>query len=50
VGAFAGALLLGVTETVTAYYTDTQISEAVAYAVLVIVLLIRPSGLFGAKD
>src|SRR5680860_160381 len=50
VGAFVGALLLGVTETVTAYYTDTQLSEAVAYAVLVIVLLIRPSGLFGIKE
>jgi branched-chain amino acid transport system permease protein len=50
VGAFAGALILGVTETVTAFYTDTQLSEAVAYAVLVIVLLVRPSGLFGVKD
>jgi branched-chain amino acid transport system permease protein len=50
VGAFAGALMLGVTETVTAYYTDTQLSEAVAYAVLVGVLLVRPSGLFGVKE
>lgn len=50
VGAFVGALILGVTETVTAYYTDTQISEAVAYAVLVIVLLVRPSGLFGSRE
>jgi len=49
-GAFLGALILGVTETTTAYYTSTQLSEAVAYAVLVIVLLIRPSGLFGQAE
>jgi branched-chain amino acid transport system permease protein len=50
VGAFLGALLLGVAETVAAYYSDTQLAEGVAYAVLVLVLLIRPSGLFGARE
>ena len=50
VGAFIGALVLGVVETVTAYFTDTQIAEGVSYAVLVLVLLLRPSGLFGEKE
>jgi branched-chain amino acid transport system permease protein len=50
VGAFVGALGLGVAETVSAYYTDTQLAEGVAYAVLVLVLLVRPSGLFGVKE
>ena len=50
VGAFLGALTLGVAETVAAYYTDTQLAEAVSYAVLVLVLLIRPSGFFGARE
>jgi branched-chain amino acid transport system permease protein len=50
VGAFVGALLLGVAETVAAYYTDTQIAEGVSYAVLVLVLVLRPSGLFGVKE
>ena len=50
VGAFVGALMLGVAETVTAYYTDTQLAEAVSYAVLVLVLLLRPSGLFGERE
>jgi branched-chain amino acid transport system permease protein len=50
VGAFVGALLLGVAETVAAYYTDTQLAEAVSYAVLIGVLLLRPSGLFGTKE
>jgi branched-chain amino acid transport system permease protein len=49
-GAFVGALLLGTSETLAAYYTDTQLAEAVAYAVLLLVLLIRPSGLFGRAD
>ena len=46
-GAFVGALVLGTSETLAAYWTDTQLAEAVAYAVLLIVLLVRPSGLFG---
>lgn len=50
VGAFLGALLLGMAETVAAYYTDTQLAEGVSYAVLVLVLLLRPSGLFGVKE
>jgi branched-chain amino acid transport system permease protein len=49
-GALLGALLLGVAETVAAYYTDTQLAEGVSYAVLVLVLLLRPSGLFGVKE
>jgi branched-chain amino acid transport system permease protein len=50
IGAFVGALLLGVVETVAAYVTDTQLAEAVSYAVLVLVLLLRPSGFFGEKE
>jgi branched-chain amino acid transport system permease protein len=49
-GAFVGALFLGVSETLAAYWTDTQLAEAVAYAVLLLVLLIRPSGLFGQAE
>lgn len=49
-GAFVGALLLGVSETLAAYWTDTQLAEAVAYAVLLLVLLVRPAGLFGRAE
>ena len=38
------------TETLAAYWTDTQLAEAVAYAVLTLTLLIRPSGLFGVRE
>jgi branched-chain amino acid transport system permease protein len=50
VGAFIGALALGVVETLAAYFTDTQLAEGVSYAVLVLVLLLRPSGLFGDRE
>jgi branched-chain amino acid transport system permease protein len=50
IGAFLGALVLGVVETVAAYFTNTQLAEGVSYAVLVLVLLLRPSGFFGSKE
>lgn len=50
IGAFIGAIVLGVGETVTAFFTDTQISEGVAYLILLLVLLIRPSGFFGKVE
>jgi branched-chain amino acid transport system permease protein len=50
VGAFLGALVLGVVETLAAYVTSTQLAEGVSYAVLVLVLLLRPSGFFGEKE
>ncbi len=50
VGAFLGALTLGVAETLAAYFTDTQLAEGVPYAVLVLVLTLRPSGFFGVRE
>ncbi|MBT8419607.1 MAG: branched-chain amino acid ABC transporter permease [Gammaproteobacteria bacterium] len=46
-GAFAGGILLGVAEALVAGFFTTQWSEMVAYALLVLVLLIRPTGLRG---
>ena len=50
IGAFLGAIILGVSETVTAYFTSTQLSAGVAYLILLLVLIIRPSGLFGKAE
>lgn len=50
VGAFLGALVLGVSETLTAFFTNTQIAEGVAYFILLLVLIIRPSGFFGKAE
>ena len=46
-GAMLGGLLLGIIETFAKAYISTQLSDAVVFAVLIIVLLIKPSGLLG---
>ena len=46
-GAFIGALLMGVAESLVSTYISTQWTTAVPYMVIVVVLLLRPQGLFG---
>jgi branched-chain amino acid transport system permease protein len=46
-GAMAGGLLLGLTEEYVAGYTDSSYRDAIAFTVLILVLLLRPAGLFG---
>lgn len=46
-GALAAGLLLGIAETTVARLVDPGLSLAVTYALFVIVLLVRPTGLFG---
>ena len=48
-GAFVGGLLLGVIEIMAAAYISTEISDAVVFLVLIIVLLVKPTGLLGKK-
>jgi branched-chain amino acid transport system permease protein len=48
-GALVGALVLGLAETLTATYASLRWSTLVFYLVIMLVLLIRPQGLFGAK-
>ena len=48
-GAFLGGLLLGVIEILSKAYISTQLSDAIVFAVLIIVLLIKPTGLLGRK-
>ncbi len=48
-GAFLGGLLLGIIEIFAKAYISTQLSDAIVFAVLIIVLLIKPTGLLGKK-
>lgn len=48
-GAFLGGLLLGVIEILAKAYISTQLSDAVVFAVLIVVLLVKPTGLLGKK-
>ncbi|HEX2032715.1 MAG TPA: branched-chain amino acid ABC transporter permease [Chloroflexota bacterium] len=49
-GAFLGALLLGLIEAYAAFFTTTQLAEALVYVLLVAVLLFKPSGFFGLRE
>ncbi len=46
-GAMIGGLLLGVIELLGKAYISTELGDAIVFAVLIIVLLVRPTGLLG---
>jgi len=46
-GAVLGGLVLGVLETLTAGYISTGLRDAVAFLLLIVVLVVRPGGIFG---
>ena len=48
-GAMLGGTLLGVIEIFSKAYISTQLSDAIVFAVLIVVLLIKPAGLLGKK-
>jgi len=46
-GAFLGGILLGVIEILGRAYISSQLSDAIVFAVLIIVLLVKPTGILG---
>ena len=48
-GALIGGLLIGLTETLSKAYISTILSDAIVFAILIIILLVKPSGLLGIK-
>ena len=46
-GAFLGGILLGIIETFGKAYISSQLSDAIVFSVLIIVLLVKPTGLLG---
>ena len=46
-GAFVGALIMGQAEALTMSYISTPMRDAVAFTILIIVLLVKPTGIFG---
>jgi len=48
-GAVAAAFLIGVTESLAAGYVSYAYKDAIAFVVMVLVLLLRPQGLFGRR-
>ncbi|MDD6036833.1 MAG: branched-chain amino acid ABC transporter permease [Lachnospiraceae bacterium] len=48
-GALIGGVLLGIIEIFAKAYISTEISDAIVFAVLIVVLLVKPTGLLGKK-
>jgi branched-chain amino acid transport system permease protein len=48
-GAILGGLFLGVIEVFAAYYISSAYRDAFAFIILILVLLLRPQGIFGEK-
>ena len=48
-GAMLGGIMLGVIEQFSKAYISTTLSDAIVFAVLILVLLVKPTGLLGKK-
>lgn len=48
-GALIGGILLGVIENLSKAYISSQLSDAIVFSVLIVVLLVRPTGILGKK-
>lgn len=46
-GAFLGGILLGIIEAFAKAYVSTQLANSIVFAMLIVVLLVRPAGLLG---
>ena len=42
-----GGVLIGLVESMTKGYISTQLADAVVFGILIVVLLVRPAGIFG---
>lgn len=48
-GAMIGGVLLGVIEILAKFYISSQLSDAIVFLVLIVVLIVRPTGIMGKK-
>ena len=48
-GAMLGGIVLGIIESMSKAYISTELSDAIVFGVLVIVLLVKPTGLLGKR-
>lgn len=49
VGALVGGFVLGVVDSLTLTYVTSEFKQVVAFGILIVVLVLRPSGLFGQR-
>lgn len=48
-GALIGGIILGVVENLSKAYISSQLSDAIVFSMLIIILLVRPTGILGKK-
>lgn len=48
-GAFIGGVLLGIIEILSKAYISSQLSDAIVFSVLILVLLVKPTGILGRQ-
>ena len=48
-GAMIGGILLGVIESLSKAYISSQMADAIVFLVLIIILVVKPTGIFGKK-
>ncbi len=46
-GAMFGGIILGVAETMTKGFLSSQFADAISFSILIIILLVKPTGIFG---
>ena len=49
-GALVGGLFIGIAETMVSAYGGSMYRDAIVYAILILVLIIKPTGLFGKNE
>jgi branched-chain amino acid transport system permease protein len=50
IGAIVGGIIIGLVETLVSGYISPSISDVVSYAILVVILMVKPYGLFGLAE
>lgn len=46
-GAVVGGIIMGVVETLTKGFISSELADAIAFGILIIILVVKPSGIFG---
>lgn len=49
-GAILGGFAMGIMETLTKAYVSTQLADAIVFGILIVVLLVKPSGITGRSE
>jgi branched-chain amino acid transport system permease protein len=48
-GAVVGGMIIGIAESVSTLFLPTDYRDSIAFAIMVLILLVRPRGLFGQR-